>query len=384
MSLQKRLRNSGAAFVLVAACSGGAVAQTAVVPPAVLPAAAEPSAIASFQPDEPGQPGEPGAAQGQTAPGRTRRPPPAAYSKTGYIDSAIVGSQARFRLDLGFNNTRPDRGEFFWGKCGCYRQLALDPLAPGPAAPLAGGDPQTTPFIESSVDHVDLWFSAEYRVNQRFSGFVEGLIRSTSPQIGEGGTGVGDLTVGLKAVILERTEEWVTFQLKTTLPTGDPVAGRSTGNTSWEPGILYLREIAERATVAGELRAHFPVGGSSDDGVAALSGGQQGGGGYASTVIRYGIGGSYDINPGYAVVVTPVVELVGWSAVNGYAIRSVDGTLATLAVESAERTIVNLKLGARLAWDRYPGSVYVGWGTTLTSAWWYENIVRFEYRHAFF
>lgn len=325
-------------------------------------------------------------AQGQTpAPVRTqRRLPPAAYSKTGYIDSAIVGSYARIRFDLGFNNTRADRGEFFYAKCGCYREVGLDPLAPGPAPALDGANPLTTPFIATSVDHRDLWLGAEYRFHERVSALVEGLIRNISPEVNAGSTGFGDLTVGLKAVILEDGVQWATFQLKAFLPTGNPLKGRSTDNTSWEPGLLYLREIDERTTVAGEFRVRFPVGGSSDAGVPELSGGELAGGGFASTVVRYGVGVSYEVNQGAPVVVAPVIELVGWSVLDGYATTTVDGTAATAGAESAEVTIFNVKFGARLSSDRYPGSVYVSYGTALTGASWYDEILRFEYRYSFF
>ncbi len=36
-------------------------------------------------------------------------------------------------------------------------------------------------------------------------------------------------------------------------------------------------------------------------------------------------------------------------------------------VDMRSTTIVNLKIGARMTLDDYPGSVYVGWGTALTS-----------------
>ncbi len=42
-------------------------------------------------------------------------------SATGYIDNAIVGSQIRFRFDAAFGFQDPDRAEFFYAKCGCYR-----------------------------------------------------------------------------------------------------------------------------------------------------------------------------------------------------------------------------------------------------------------------
>src|SRR6476469_587599 len=42
-------------------------------------------------------------------------------SMVGYIEDPSVASQVRVRFDAGFNMTSPDRAEFFYGKCGCYR-----------------------------------------------------------------------------------------------------------------------------------------------------------------------------------------------------------------------------------------------------------------------
>ena len=258
--------------------------------------------------------------QQAAAPARTqRRLPPAAYSKTGYIDSAIIGSYARVRLDLAFDNTRPDRGEFIYAKCGCYREVGLDPLAPGPAPALNGADPTTTPFIETGIDFTDFWVTAEYQFSDRVSGFVDGVVRSISSDVNDSATGIGDLIVGFKAALINDPERFVTFQLKTILPTGNAAKGLGTANTWWEPGVLYFQEINDRADIAGEVRISIPIGGSSDAGVPELTGGRLGGGDFSSTVVRYGIGGSYDVNPQARVVVAPVVELVAWSVAGGYA-----------------------------------------------------------------
>src|SRR5215471_20475389 len=83
--------------------------------------------------------------------GETVRPR-LADSATGYIDNAIIGSQIRFRFDSSFGVNSPDRAEYFYGKCGCFRFLppsnpAFDPNAPGP-----GGAGQ----IESKLDFQEL------------------------------------------------------------------------------------------------------------------------------------------------------------------------------------------------------------------------------------
>ena len=42
-------------------------------------------------------------------------------SMVGYIDNPIVQSQIRIRFDDAFEDRFPDRSEFFYAKCACYR-----------------------------------------------------------------------------------------------------------------------------------------------------------------------------------------------------------------------------------------------------------------------
>ena len=58
-------------------------------------------------------------------------------SMVGYIDDAVVSSKLRVRFETALHDNLPDRAEFFYAKCGCYRTLppanaAYDPAAPGP------------------------------------------------------------------------------------------------------------------------------------------------------------------------------------------------------------------------------------------------------------
>jgi hypothetical protein len=71
-----------------------------------------------------------------------------------------------------------------------------------------------------------------------------------------------------------------------------------------------------------------------------------------------------------------VAEVVGWTVIDGQAFRPNTGVL-----DASGDTIVNLKLGVRGTFG--PESIYIGWGTTLTDKWWYEDIARVEYRRLF-
>ena len=57
-------------------------------------------------------------------------------SMVGYIDDAGIRSEIRIRLDVAVHDDTPDRAEFFYAKCGCYRGVPTgtgpDPSSPGP------------------------------------------------------------------------------------------------------------------------------------------------------------------------------------------------------------------------------------------------------------
>ena len=58
------------------------------------------------------------------------------------------------------------------------------------------------------------------------------------------------MIVGFKGALVNNPTRFVTFQLKTTLPTGKAIDGLGSDATWWEPGLLYFEEINERATLA--------------------------------------------------------------------------------------------------------------------------------------
>jgi hypothetical protein len=63
--------------------------------------------------------------------------------------------------------------------------------------------------------------------------------------------------------------------------------------------------------------------------------------------------------------------------------RNVTGGLQTgTPLNASGINIVNLKIGARMEF-RAHNSLYVGYGKALTSADWYNQIVRVEYRYSF-
>lgn len=281
----------------------------------------------------------------------------------GYINWALPRSQFRMRFDAGFNNETPDRAEFFYAQCGC------SPGAPGP------GTPGPPPTVNRSVNFQDLRGYIEVANGRRFSVFGEVPVRflqtkgasNLDPAIrGTGDTaGFSDLEAGFKYALIQDADTIFTFQFKGYIPTGDASHGLGTNHVSLEPGFLAQRRINSRLDVFGEFLDWIPINGSSANGQN-----------YAGNVLRYGVGAAYTAAETRTLKISPIVEFVGWSVLDGQVLNT-SGPGA--AIEDAATTIVNLKLGVRTQFKSNGSTLYLGYGHALTGQKWYEDLARIEY-----
>ena len=286
-------------------------------------------------------------------------------SATGYIDNAIVSNQIRLRFDAAFDFQDPDRAEFFYAKCGCYRSMApsnpdYDPRAPGP------GD-----GIAMKLNFQELHLNVEYAPTQRLSFFAdvpERSIEFTSVTSGtlNNSSGLGDFETGFKFALVASPERYLTFQMGAFMPTGHPSLGLGTNHFSVVPELLYNQKLSDHVTIAGQFGDWHPIGGSSGVPITSPDG-------FAGDILTYGLGASYDFLSGSENHITPVLEFVGWSVLGGF---------ATGVGPASGTNIVNGKLGVRFSFHTH-NSIYVGFGRALTNAHWYEDILRLEYRYAF-
>jgi hypothetical protein len=290
-------------------------------------------------------------------------------SMVGYIDDAVVGSKIRIRFENALHNRAPDRAEFFYAKCGCYRDLAksnaaFDPNAPGPR-----------PGAADDLNFQQLYLLGEYAFTDRASVFAELPARWIRPQgfvPGTGGSfpdqsGIGDLRAGLKLAAVSASGQVVTIQLQAFLPSGKASNGLGTDHSSVEPALLLHQRVSDRVVIESQVGDWHPFGGSA--GIPTVGSDK-----FSGDVFFYGIGPSFEVYRSDRVRFAPVVELVGWRVLGGFQTGTPSDATGT--------NIVNLKIGARTSWN-YQSSFYAGYGHALTSASWYEDIVRFEYRYSF-
>jgi hypothetical protein len=282
-------------------------------------------------------------------------------SRAGYVDSALIGNELRLRYESAYDNNRPDRAEFFYAKCGCFRAASLggglagiggqtDPNAKGPRLP------------ETRIDYQDISTYAEVALGERFSGFAEVPVLFLNPEQNANTAGLGDMNVGVKYAILSNPGQVGTFQLRAYLPTGASTHGLGTDHVSLEPAFLFYQRLGDRLTLETELKDWIAVGGSD----------------FAGNVLRYGICLSYAIYKDHDFWIAPVAEVVGWTVLDGKELAFPENVIK----DASGETIVNGKLGVRVGFGGN-SSLYAGYGRALTGDVWYKDIIRVEYRMSF-
>ena len=302
----------------------------------------------------------------------------AADSPGGYLDMAAPVTQFRLRYDNALNNVNPDRGEYFYAQCGCFRiPVALGGAGDGSAKGPPGAN-------TTSVDFQAIRAYAEYAFSPQFSVFAElpyefvhfntaatnpvpsNIPDSTAPS---NPSGISDMNAGFKYALIASPTEYLTFQLRTYIPTGNSYLGLGNSHVSLEPGILYYKRLTERWILQAEFKDFTPIDVN----------------GFASNVLQYGGGLGYRLWQGQNFVVTPTFETVGWTFLGGQKLNA-DGTVDSASGD----TIVNVKPGVRVGWGdvnapagQQRQSLYFGYGHAVTDQALYQDIYRVEYRVLF-
>ncbi len=264
-------------------------------------------------------------------------------SSVGYIDPAVPANVIRFRGDAAYNNNRPNRAEVFYPKG-------------------AGAGGPGTPFREPRVDYQEFMAYLEVAPAPRLSGFVEVPVRLFNGELNPNTAGLGDMNFGFKLAAIATPDTVLSLQLRTYVPTGDADRGLGNDHVSIEPAVLLFRRLSDTLRFEAEFRDWVPAGGTD----------------FAGTVLRYGLGVSYGRRCPDRFWVNPVLEFVGWTALDGKATAVASPTVFS-TLDASGDTIVNAKLGLRAGFGD-AGSLYFGYGRPLTGEVWYENIYRFEMR----
>jgi hypothetical protein len=265
-------------------------------------------------------------------------------SAVSFIDSAVPASQVRLRFDANYDDRRPTRAEYLFSKSGV-------PGSPGWWVP------------EKRVDYQELTSYVEVAYQGMLSVFLEMPTRWVNPEVNPNDWGLGDINGGVKFALFTSPGMTTTFQLRGTFPTRSG-PGLSTMHYSIEPGLLLFLRPLDWLAVEGEARYNVPVTGTD----------------FAGDVVRYGLGLSFGERKYDSEWFTPVIEMVGWTVLNGKEMLLLtDGP----AIRSAGgETIVNAMAGLRFGLGDQ-GDIYLGYGRSLTGDAWQHQLWRLEFRVRF-
>lgn len=150
------------------------------------------------------------------------------------VDTAVGTANVGLKLqwDQGLNT--PDRAEYFWATAG---------LGPG-------ADPK--------VDVLDTKFNMDLG-NERLMVMTEWTMRSVDPTIAPNTTGVGDLVIGTKALMIDGKRLKVSSIMRTYIDIGDVDRGLGTGHISLEPGLLSRYCLSPKTYVFSEVKYWIPI-----------------------------------------------------------------------------------------------------------------------------
>ena len=185
--------------------------------------------------------------------------------------------------------------------------------------------------------------------------FAEMPFRFVDPELQNNTSGFGDANAGFKLALRQDCCQTTTFQLRTYIPSGDGSRGLGTDHASLEPALLHYRQLSQRLTLETELRDWIALDGTED---------------FAGNVLRYGAGVSYLLNECSCTPTRAVIELVGWTVLDGMTAFLPAPGQAVIEDASGD-TIVNLKLGLRRNLSPCC-DVYAGYGQALTDETWYD------------
>ncbi len=196
------------------------------------------------------------------------------------LDASQPNDNTLFRVDLAYGFPYPDRSEYLWAK-----PADADPNTP----------PGKGPNSELGVNYQDFRFRTEIG-GEKFSVSTEIPIRSLDPITNENTTGMGDMDVATKTVLVDGKKWQLTQIFRTYIMTGAFKKGLGTGHVSLEPGVLTTYRWRPTTLIHSELKYWFPLGGDPI---------------HSGQVLRYGLGYSHLVHETDAFAVIHTGEFVG-------------------------------------------------------------------------
>lgn len=254
----------------------------------------------------------------------------------------------KIRVDSAFNMAHPDRAEYFWAR----------------SSAIGGRGP---PKIERSISYQEVHLVKEFAVDN-FSTIIDVPIRGVNPEINNNSSGLSDVSIATKLVLLQGERWQFTQYFRTIMNSGLARRGLGTGHVSLEPGFLLRYKVNAQTYLHGQLKYWFPIAGNVD---------------HSGGILELGLAASRVLyeNDGFAII--PTFEVLSWGVMDGQQTYYPSGALQ----DADGQTIVNLAPGVRTVYDT--GCVFglfeMGANVSLgvTGKRWHDALFRFELRWSY-
>lgn len=259
------------------------------------------------------------------------------------LDAARPRGQIRVRLDSAWGWELPDRTEYFYGQ--------------------SGGAGLGPPRVDRQVDFIDTRLYMEVG-SGKFGFITEVPIRSLNPDVNNNTTGLGDMHIGTKLMILDEGRFQVSQLFNSYFPTGLGLRGLGTQHVSMELGFAANYKLSCTTYLHGQFMYWFPIPANLD---------------YSGTIMKYGAGVSHLLyeRPYSDFAVIPTFEIVAYSILDGKA-TAPNGN----AIDVDGQSIINIHPGVHvLVAEGLDVGLMGGW--RVTNDHFFSEFMRAEVRMAF-
>lgn len=261
------------------------------------------------------------------------------------IEGSQPFSNFRIRNATSFNRPFPDRAGYFWAK---------GVTGTGPKLP------------ERSVDNYQLRLLTESG-GDSFSLGTEIPFSWVDPEVNKNHTGIGDLTLTTKTVMIDGDEWQITQLFRTQFNTGSASMGLGTGRIALEPGFAFRYRWSDITYLYADVKYWVPMGGDPV---------------HTGQVLSYGLGVGHLLWESDKLAVIPTFEVVTYSILNG-----LKTTSTGIPVPTDGEHVVNFVPGVRIAQERFSDlglfefGISGGWSVTNSQL--YESILRIDVRFSY-
>jgi hypothetical protein len=261
------------------------------------------------------------------------------------IEGSQPFSNFRIRNATTFNRPFPDRAGYFWAK---------GVTGAGPKLP------------ERSVDNYQLRLLTESG-GDTFSLGTEIPFSWVDPEVNKNHTGIGDLTLTTKTVMIDGDEWQITQLFRTQFNTGSASMGTGTGRIALEPGFAFRYRWSDITYLYADVKYWVPMGGDPV---------------HTGQVLSYGLGVGHLLWESDKLAVIPTFEVVTYSILNG-----LKTTPTGIPIPTDGEHVVNFVPGVRIAQERFSDlglfefGISGGWSVTNSQL--YESILRIDVRFSY-